>query len=193
MGCPAASLGKHCYHTGFLCTLPATQVSMLGLFNICAPTARDHFSLLPVSEKFVQQHLWCFGETPGKGWLVVVPQAGWEAGAVCHPPGRGTEQLGCNKIITVRSYSVEIRRNFNDFGRRYQAMVSQSARLPQPADFADVGLLRLEAPRQLHDTVWLKGEINLSISFFFNFNTIALLQHYVRNMHGTSQGFCFSQ
>lgn len=46
---------------------------------------------------------------------------------MCHPPGRGTEQLGCNKIITARSYSVEIRRNFNDFGRRYQAMVNQSA------------------------------------------------------------------
>lgn len=111
---------------------------------------------------------------------------------MCNLPGTGAEQLRCNKIITARSYSVEIRKNFNDFGRRYQAIVSQSAPLPEPADFAGVGLLCLEAPGQLRDTVGLKGEINLSISFF-NFNTIALLQHYVRNMHGTSQGFCFSQ
>lgn len=85
---------------------------------------------------------------------------------MCNLPGRAIHQLGCNEIITVRSYSVEIRKNFNDFGRRYQAIVSQSARLPEPADFADVGLLCLEAPGQLRDTVRLKGEINLSISFF---------------------------
>lgn len=30
MESPAASLGKHCYHTAFLYTLPAAQVPMLG-------------------------------------------------------------------------------------------------------------------------------------------------------------------
>jgi len=76
-----------------------------------------------------------------------------EAGVGRKLPGRGIEQLGYNKIITVQSYSVEIRKNFNDFCRRYQAIVSQSARLSETADFAYVGLLRLEAPGQLHDTV----------------------------------------
>lgn len=76
-----------------------------------------------------------------------------EAGVVCNLAGRGIEQLGYNKIITVQSYSVEIRKNFNDFCRRYQAIVSQSARLSEPADFAYVGLLCLEAPAQLYDTV----------------------------------------
>lgn len=76
-----------------------------------------------------------------------------EAAVVRNLAGRGIEQLGYNKIITVKSYSVEIRKNFNDFCRRYQAIVSQSARLSETADFAYVGLLCLEAPGQFHDTV----------------------------------------
>lgn len=91
-----------------------------------------------------------------------------EACVVHNLAGRGIEQLGYNKIITVQSYSVEIRKNFNDFCRRYQAIVNQSARLSETADFAYVGLLCLEAPGQLHDTVWLKGEINLSISILIS-------------------------
>lgn len=91
-----------------------------------------------------------------------------EAGVVLNLAGRGIEQLGYNKIITVQSYSVEIRKNFNDFCRRYQAIVSKSARLSETAGFAYVGLLCLEAPGQLHDTVRLKGEINLSISILIS-------------------------
>lgn len=76
---PAASLGKHCSHRDFLYALPTTQVSLLGFERphcVCASTARDHFSLLPAAEEFVQQHLGCSGETAGKGWLGAVHQAG---------------------------------------------------------------------------------------------------------------------
>lgn len=90
------------------------------------------------------------------------------AGVVCNLAGEKAEQLGSNGIITVQSYSVKIRKNFNDFCKRHQAIVSQSARLSERAGFAYVGLPCLEAPRQLHDTVWLKGEINLSISILIS-------------------------
>lgn len=91
-----------------------------------------------------------------------------EAGGAQNLAGKRIEQLQCNKIITVQSYSVEIRKNFNDFCRRYQAIVSQSAWLPETADFASVGLLCSEAPGRLHDTVGLKTEINLSISILIS-------------------------
>lgn len=75
------------------------------------------------------------------------------AGVVRNLAGRKAEQLRSNGIITVQSYSVEIRKNFNDFCKRHQAIVSQSARLSERAGFAYVGLPFLEAPGQLHDTV----------------------------------------
>lgn len=91
-----------------------------------------------------------------------------EAGGAQNLLGKGIEQVRGNKIITVQSYSVEIRKNFNDFCRRYQGIVSQSAWLPETADFASMGLLCSEAPGRLCDTVGLKGEINLSISILIS-------------------------
>lgn len=139
MESPAASPGKHCHHTDFPYTLPATQVSMLGFER---PTVFVH----PQSGTI-------FTPSCGRGVCATTSVVFWrnswkglargctpsgmrgrhsttEAGVVCNLPGKGTEQLGYNKIITVRSYSVEIRRNFNDFGRRYQAIVSQSLTSP---------------------------------------------------------------
>lgn len=164
-GFAAASLGQRCYPNDSFPPLWLTR-SLQGFAEVQSRCMHSQwlFSILTVTGELLQQHLRCLrAARVSEGWLRPYTERDERqarnpsAGVVCNLAGRGSEQLGYNKIITVQSYSIEIRKNFNDFCWRYQAIISQSGWLSKSADFAYVGLLCLEAPGQLHDTVWLEG------------------------------------
>lgn len=140
MESPAASLGKHCYQkTTFTLSLLLRFPcwGLRGPLCLCIHSQGPLFTpscgrgVSATASVVFWRKSW-----KGLAWGCTTSgmrgrHSSTEAGVVCNLPGRGTEQLGCNKIITLRSYSVEIRKNFNDFDRRYQAIVSQSPDFPR--------------------------------------------------------------